>query len=77
MFLHKLKTMFKKESNKYPDLGSKMKTAEEVAAEMIVARDKQLEAGRQNRPDLAAIHKTRFEALVWVLGKDYASATVR
>lgn len=61
----------------YPNLGSTMKTSEEVAAEMKVARDKQMEAGRQGRKDIEAIQKSRFEALLWVLGKDYASAQVR
>jgi hypothetical protein len=44
---------------------------------MNLARDKQMEAERQKRPDVAVIQKTRFEALLWVLGKEYASATIR
>jgi hypothetical protein len=68
---------FKLRKKGYPNLGTTMKTAEEIAKEMNLARDKQMEAERQKRPDVAVIQKTRFEALLWVLGKEYASATIR
>lgn len=71
MFCNLLK---KKPADKYPELGSKMKTAVEIASELTICRDKQLEAARQNRKDTELANKIRFEALVWVLGKEYASA---
>jgi hypothetical protein len=67
----------KKRKHKYPHIGDTMKTAMEVAEEMNVAKGRQLEAERQNRSDIAILQKTRFEALLWVLGKDYATPTIR
>lgn len=66
-----------KKKAEHPVAKSTMKTEEEVTKELNLTRDKQMEAGRQGRKDLEAIHKARFEALLWVLGKEYASATVR
>lgn len=78
MFLHSLtKKLFPKSLVVKKEFAPTMKSAVEIATEMNIARDKQMEAERMKRPDLAIIQKTKFETLLWVLGKDYATASVR
>lgn len=69
--------LFGVKKRKYPHIGDNMKSALDIAEELNKTRDKQLEAARQNRKDLEMVYKSRFETLCWVLGKEYASATVR
>ena len=75
MFLHSLKGLKKHfdRERKYPDLGKTMRSALEIAEELNRAREKQMEAERQKRPDIAVIQKARYEALMWALGKDATS----
>jgi hypothetical protein len=62
---------------RYPHLGENMKTPLEIAEELNRAHGLQLEAERQKRHDIMVIQKARYETLLWVLGKDNASTTIR
>lgn len=70
MFYDRLAFWRKKKQPKYPNLGATMKSAEDIAKELNLARDKQMEAMRQKRADIEIVYKSRYEALMWVLGKD-------
>jgi len=77
VLLHKLIFWNKTKKRSYPNVGDTMRDAVEIATELNIVHDKQLEAERQRRPDISMPLKARYEALLWVLGKDNATSTIR